>query len=141
MVAGLTLVVLVLDAVALAVVELLYLPLRVGAMPFPITILLAAVSTPWLVRNAAELGGPRMVSAVPLAVWVLAIGVFGVAGPGGDVLLTVNWRSALLLCGGIFPAAVVLGRARARSPAVGSLADTRPDGDTVQVDGPIGYRE
>jgi hypothetical protein len=109
------LVVLVFDALALAAVELLYLPLRVGAVPFPVTILLAAVSTPWLVRSAAELGGPRVVAAVPLVVWVLALGVLGVGGPGGDVLLPVDWRSVLLLGGGMFPAAVVLGRALARS--------------------------
>jgi hypothetical protein len=113
--ARMTLVVLVFDALALATVELLYLPLRVGAVPFPITILLAAVSTPWLVRSAAELGGPRVVAAVPLVVWVLALGVLGVGGPGDDVLLPVDWRSALLLAGGMFPAAVVLGRALARS--------------------------
>ena len=139
--ARITLVVLVFDAVALAVVELLYLPLRVGGAPFPITILLAAVSTPWLVRSAAQLGGSRMVAVVPLVVWVLTIGVLGVGGPGGDVLLAANWRSVLLLCGGIFPTAVVLGRATARSPAAGSLVGTQPDGDTVQVDGPSGYRE
>ncbi|MGH3717697.1 MAG: hypothetical protein ACRDRI_02455 [Pseudonocardiaceae bacterium] len=113
--ARITLVVLVFDALALAAVELLYLPLRVGTAPFPITILLAAVSTPWLVRSAAELGGPRVVAAVPLAVWALVLGVLGVGGPGGGALLPVDWRSALLLGGGLFPAAVVLGRALARS--------------------------
>lgn len=112
--ARITLVVLVFDAAALAVVELLYLPLRVGAAPFPITVLLAVVSTPWLVGCAAELGGARMLAAIPLAVWVLALGVLGVGGPGGDVLLPADWRSVLLLGGGMFPAAVVLGRALAR---------------------------
>jgi hypothetical protein len=114
-IARITLLVLVLDAVALAAVELLFLPLRLGAVPFPITILLAAVSTPWLVRSAADLGGPRVAAAVPLMAWVLALGVLGVAGPGGDVLLPADWRSALLLAGGMFPAAVVLGRTFARS--------------------------
>ncbi len=140
-VARITLVVLVFDAAALAVVELMYLPLRVGAAPFPITILLAIVSTPWLVRSAAELGGPRAVATVPLVVWVLVLGVLGVAGPGGDVLLAADWRSTLLLGGGIFPAAVVLGRVMAHSPGAGSLVDTWVGGDTVQVDGPFGYRE
>lgn len=115
MLARITFVVLLFDAVALATVELLYLPLRVGAAPFPITILLAAVSTPWLVRSAAELGGPRIVAAVPLVVWLLAVGVLGVGGPGGDVLLAGDWRSGLLLAGGTLPAAVALGRAMARS--------------------------
>lgn len=115
LIARITLVVLVFDAVALAVVELMYLPLRVGSVPFPITILLAVVSTPWLVQSAAELGGPRPVAAVPLVVWVVALGVLGVGGPGGDVLLAADWRSALLLSGGMFPAAVVLGRVMTRS--------------------------
>ncbi|MGH3775506.1 MAG: hypothetical protein ACRDRR_07175 [Pseudonocardiaceae bacterium] len=144
--ARITLLVLVFDAVALAAVELLYLPLRVGAVPVPATILLAVVSTRWLVRSAAELGGPRSVAAVPLVVWLLALGVLGVAGPGGDVLLPADWRSLLLLGGGLFPAALVLGRALAR-PAVatsvsGGVAGRQPvAGDTVQVDGSPGYRE
>ena len=141
MAARITLMVLVFDAVALAAVELAYLPLRVGVVPLPITILLAAVSMPWLVRSAAELGGPRPVAAVPLVVWLLALGVLGVAGPGGDVLLPAGWRPVLLLAGGLFPAAVVLGRELAgisRSGVGGRLPVT---GDTVQVDGPSGYRE
>lgn len=113
--ACITLVVLMFDTVALAVVELLYLPLRVGAVPFPITILLAVVSTPWLVRSTAELGGPRMLAVVPMLLWVLAFGVLGIAGPGGDVLLRDDWRSTLLMAGGTIPAAVALGRVMARS--------------------------
>jgi len=113
-IARITLVVLVFDAFALAAVELLYLPLRVGTVQLPITILLAALSTPWLVRSAAELGGPRVVAAVPLVVWVLALGVLSLGGPGGDVLLPDNWRPMLLLAAGLFPAAVTLGRAFAR---------------------------
>ncbi|MGH3994883.1 MAG: hypothetical protein ACRDSN_20775 [Pseudonocardiaceae bacterium] len=109
-----TLVVLVFDAVLLAAVELLYLPLRVAAVPLPITILLAAVSTPWLVRTAAELDGPSAVAAAPLVTWVVAMLVFGVAGPGGDVLLPADWRSLVLLAAGIFPGAVELGRVLAK---------------------------
>ena len=151
-VARITLVMLVFDAVALAAVELAYLPARVGTVPFPIAILLAAVSTPWLVRRAAELGGSRSVAAVPVVAWVLALGVLGVAGPGGDVLLPADWRSVLLLGGGLFPAAMVLGRALAR-PAVGEGAvgggavsggvggRSAATADTVQVDGPFGHRE
>jgi len=115
MIARITLVVLVFDALALAVVELLYLPLRVGTVPLPITILLAALTTPWLVSTAAELGGPRVVAAVPLVAWVVALGVLAFGGPGGDVLVLADIRSALLLGAGLLPAAVVLGRAFARS--------------------------
>jgi len=109
-VSGLVLVALLVDAVLLAAVELLYLPLWIGAVPFPITILLAAVTTPWLVRSAARLGGGGVVAASPLVMWVLGVLVLGVAGPGGDVLLPVHWRSVALLGAGMFPGAVALGR-------------------------------
>lgn len=108
-VSGLVLVALLVDAVLLAAVELLYLPLRIGAIPFPITILLAAVTTPLLVRSAARLSGAG-VAASPLLVWVAAVLVVGAAGPGGDVLLPADWRSLALLGGGMFPGAVALGR-------------------------------
>jgi hypothetical protein len=74
-------------------------------------------------------------------VWLVALGVLGVAGPGGDVLLPADWRSALLLAGGLFPAAVVLGRELAGIPRGGVGGRLPVTGDTVQVDGPSGYRE
>jgi len=115
-VCGLVLVALLLDAVLLAAVELLYLPLRIGAAPVPITILLAAVTTPWLVRSAARLGGGGVVAASPLVTWVLGVLVLGMAGPGGDILLPADWRSLVLLGGGMFPGAVALGRSLSPVP-------------------------
>lgn len=137
------LVVLVLDAVLLAALELLYLPLQLGPVPLPAAILVAAVSTPWLVRSAARLVGPGALAGAPLVAWVGAVLVFGVAGPGGDVLLSDDWRSLLLLGAGIFPAAVELGRALAprRALAPGAAGRYAGTGDTVQVDGPSRYRE
>jgi len=112
----------------LAAVELLFLPLRIGVVPFPITILLAAVSTPWLVRNAAALSGSRAAAAVPLVAWVVALLAFGIGGPGGDVLLPADWRSMVLLAAGIFPGAVQLGRALAKDlhRASDSTTDATP---------------
>jgi hypothetical protein len=81
------------------------------------------------------------VAALPLVVWVLVLGVLGLGGVGGDVLVGVDWRSALLLGGGVVPASVVLGRALGSSPAAGRCADIGVSGDTVQLDGPSGYRE
>lgn len=105
---------LVFIAVLLAALELLFLPLRVAGVPLPLTILLAALTTPWLVHSAAALGGPPGLAAAPLVAWVTAVLVFGVAGPGGDVLLPAEWRSLVLLGAGIFPSSVLLGRALAR---------------------------
>ncbi|MDQ3988892.1 MAG: hypothetical protein M3291_06800 [Actinomycetota bacterium] len=126
-VSGLVLLVLLVDAVLLAAVELLYLPLRIGAVPVPITILLAAVTTPWLVRSAARLGAGGVVAASPLVMWVLGMLVLGMAGPGGDVLLPVDWRSLVLLGAGMFPGAVALGRSLSPLDRPLSAVPTRGD--------------
>jgi len=128
-VAGLVLLVLLVDAVLLTAVELLYLPLRIGPVPVPITILLAAVTTPWLVRSAARLGGGGVVAAAPLVTWVLGVLVLGMAGPGGDVLLPVHWRSVVLLGAGMFPGAVALGRSLSPLDRPLNAVPTRRDPD------------
>lgn len=128
-VSGLVLLVLLVDAVLLAAVELLYLPLRIGPVPVPITILLAALTTPWLVRSAARLGGGGVVAASPLVMWVLGLLVLGMAGPGGDVLLPVHWRSVVLLGAGMFPGAVALGRSLSPLDRPLSTVPTRRDAD------------
>lgn len=110
----LALLALLVDAMLLAIIELLYLPLRIGAVPLPVTVLLALVTTPWLVRSAAAFGQGGLATAAPLIVWVATVLVFGVGGPGGDVLFPADWRSLVLLSCGLFPAAVVLGRSLGR---------------------------
>ncbi|SFP35005.1 hypothetical protein SAMN05421810_102331 [Amycolatopsis arida] len=121
---------LVLDAVLLSTLELLYLPLRLdglilprlGDVPFPVTVVLAALTTPLLVTSAARLVHPRA-AIVPLAVWVVTVLSVGLLGPGGDLVLLADWRTLLLLAGGVLPAAVALGgtlgRARARTAGGG----------------------
>lgn len=101
---------LALDAILLAVLELLFLPVRIGALPFPVTALVAAVTLPWLVAMAGSVFRRPLVAGTPLWVWLLTVAVFGVGGPGGDVVLLTDWRTLLLLGAGVLPAAVVLGR-------------------------------
>jgi hypothetical protein len=110
-------VVLLVDAVVLAILELFFLPLRLGVIEFPVTALLAAVTMPWLVARAADVSRRAMVAGAPLWVWLLAVAVIGVAGPGGDAVLLADWRSVLLLAAGVLPAGVVLGRVAARAGA------------------------
>jgi len=110
--------VLMLDAVVLAVVELLFLPLafdgyllpNLDGLPLPLMPALAAVSTPWLVATAGTLSPRLAVAAAPLFAWIVAMAWFGMFGPGGDLLLTADWRSLLLFAGGALPSAIVLGR-------------------------------
>ncbi|MFI5614777.1 hypothetical protein [Amycolatopsis sp. NPDC051903] len=99
------------DALLLALLELFFLPLRVGSLgqvPLPVTVLVGAVATPWLVLTAAKLVRPGL-SWVPLAVWVVVIFGVGLTGPGGDLVLVQDWRAILLLGAGALPAALVLG--------------------------------
>ena len=101
---------LLLDAAILAVLELLYLPLYLGSVQFPVTAAVAAVTTPLLVAAAGKISARRRVAGAPLLVWFLVVLIFGVFGPGGDVvLLGSDWRTLLLLGGGALPSATMLG--------------------------------
>lgn len=115
----LSLALLTLDAVLLATVELFFLPLRLpatlGGWPLPLSILLAAVSTPLLVRAAAELAPRTLVTGTPLAAWLLTVIVLGLAGPGGDIVLSANVRSLLLVAAGVLPGGIILGQLTAAS--------------------------
>ncbi|MFI7678722.1 hypothetical protein [Actinophytocola sp. NPDC049390] len=115
----LTLAVLVVDAVVLAVLELLFLPLRLdgyvlpyalGGVPVPASAIVAALTTPWLVSVAGKLSPKLLVAAAPLLAWIIVVGVFGMFGPGGDLVLIADWRSLLLFACGALPSAVVLGK-------------------------------
>lgn len=123
-------VLLLVDAVLLAVIELMFLPLRLdgtvlpkaGDAPVPVTVLLAMVTTPMLVLAAARLVRSKQ-AGVPLAVWLLTLLIVGLFGPGSDRVLLQDWRALLLLAGGALPAALVLGgvlgKASARESAAG----------------------
>ena len=123
---GLILAVLVVDAVILAVVELLFLPLRfdgyllpnlLGGIPVPASAVLAALTTPWLVSVAGTLAPKLLVAAAPLLAWILTVAIFGMFGPGGDMVLISDWRSLLLFACGALPSAIVLGRVLATTLA------------------------
>jgi hypothetical protein len=111
------LVLLWLDAVILAVVEVFFLPLRLdgwmlpklGNLPLPVTALIAAVATPWLVLAAARISPRAAVAASPLLIWLAAVLGLWFNTPGGVSVLLPDWRSLLLLGAGGLPAAVALG--------------------------------
>ncbi len=110
------LVVLCFDAFLLGLLELFFLPLRLdgivlpklGDAPFPVTVVLAVITTPLLVRTTAKVVQPSF-SVIPLLVWVLVVLGMGVTGPGGDLVLVQDWRALLLIGGGALPGALALG--------------------------------
>jgi hypothetical protein len=118
---GLQLGALVIDAIALALLEVFFLPLRFdglllpnwGAIPFPVTVVVALVTMPLLVSRAAGVSARLLVAGAPLWAWLVAIGVVGIAGPENMVLLQ-DWRTLLLLACGTLPAALALGNSLAR---------------------------
>nr|BFF01086.1 hypothetical protein GCM10020241_27610 [Streptoalloteichus tenebrarius] len=134
--------VLVVDAIVLAGLELLFLPLRVRDLglteapgwlpssvvtwPLPVSAVAALLTTPWLVRTAASLRPSLGVAGLPLLAWLLAVGVIGFAGPGGDVVVVNDWRTLVMFAGGALPAAVALGGQLGR-PAPAS-SGRRPGG-------------
>ncbi|HEY4008184.1 MAG TPA: hypothetical protein VGM60_23795 [Pseudonocardia sp.] len=101
---------LLLDTVVLALLELTFASWAIGAIPVPLSALVALLSTPWLVRRAGELSKGVLGAALPLIAWAVVVCGMGVTGPGGDVLLTAEWPSLLLIAAGLVPGAYVLGK-------------------------------
>lgn len=129
---------LLIDALLLAVLELVFLPLRfdgrllpaLGDFPAPFAVLVAGVTTPLLVSQAARwsvrMGVPSVFAAMPLVVWVITVLVVGLFGPGGDLVMTTDWRSLALLAVGMLPASFVLGRALGKARVARDRASARP---------------
>jgi hypothetical protein len=136
----LVLVALVLDSIALALLEIFFLPLRFdgrllpdwGAVPFPVTVILALVTMPLMVSRAGRVSTRLLVVGAPLWAWLITIAVVGVVGPENMVLLE-DWRTLLLLACGALPAAVSLGNALARRSI--SRAASAPSNDTDDAAG------
>jgi hypothetical protein len=112
---------LVVDAIALALLELFFLPLRFdgqllpnwGAVEFPITAVVALITMPLLVSRATSVSARLLVAGAPLWAWLVTIGVIGIVGPENQFLLQ-DWRTLLLLACGTLPAALALGNGLAR---------------------------
>ncbi|MGW4211854.1 hypothetical protein ACWEIJ_27940 [Lentzea sp. NPDC004789] len=116
------------EAAALAVLETMFLPLRfdgtllpkLGDFPFPVMIAAAALTTPLLVQWAASVSEHVFTAALPLITWFLTIMIFGYAEPGSTretVVLLQDWRGLLMLAGGALTGAVALGAVMARNAA------------------------
>jgi hypothetical protein len=121
---------LVVDGLLLGAIGLALTPMYAGTVPTPVGALLSIAVLPWLVLRAGELDGRPAVAGAPLVAWVLAVGVLGVGGPGGDVLLPATWQSALLVFGGLFAGLLALRRVLMGEVAVAGergAADVRGD--------------
>lgn len=100
---------LVFDALLTLVLEVLFLPLYVGSIAFPISAVLAAVVNVLLILGARTVTDRTGLQSLPLIAWCLGFVVLLFGGPGGDVLLAPIWQTLLLLIMGIAAPAWALG--------------------------------
>jgi hypothetical protein len=98
---GALLVLLVFDGLLLGAFGLMFTPLYTNGIPVPMGVVLSVLVLPWLVRQAGEIDVRPAVAGAPLTAWVVAVGVLGLLGPGGDAMLAGSWQSLVLLVGGI----------------------------------------
>jgi hypothetical protein len=92
---------LVVDGALLGGLGLVLAPLYAGGVPLPVGVVVSVLILPWLVFRAAEVDPRPSRAGAPLLAWVVAVGVLGLAGPGGDAMLPATWQSLLLVIGGI----------------------------------------
>jgi hypothetical protein len=103
---------LVLIGIAVAVVCFFFLPVYLGAVPFPITSLVAAAACWFLPRLAYRLTGSLPLAAAPVVAWfVVTVVLFLVPNPtySSPRIHTGEWRMMLLLGFGALAGAASLG--------------------------------
>ena len=113
----------------LALVEVFWLPWRVGGVPVPVSLVAAVVGNVLLVDAARRLSGSRLVAVLPALVWLAIALAAGSRRPEGDLLITggdavtqlVNLGFLLL---GVVAAAFAVGRALGAPPVSRAGAGT-----------------
>ncbi|MCV2489390.1 DUF6113 family protein [Geodermatophilus sp. YIM 151500] len=124
----------------LAVVQVFWLPLRIGGVLVPVSVAAAVVGNLLLVRATHRVTGSRLVAVLPAATWLAVALTATRRRPEGDLLLVGGgalgaWGLAYLLLGALAAAVAVGGTlARRPRPADAVTAPARP----VAAAGPAG---
>lgn len=84
-------------AVWFAVVESFLVPLRIGSVPFPVCILLAAVGNVLLARLAARWTDTTFGAAIPPVLWLLVVMVLAARRDEGDLVVPGTTVALLFL--------------------------------------------
>ncbi|UGT65450.1 hypothetical protein LTT66_19015 [Nocardia gipuzkoensis] len=96
-------VLLIFDALLTLALEVLYLPTYLGSLAFPVSVVAAGVVNVLLVAGVRTVTRRPAVMGLPVVAWAFGFLVCASRGPGGDILLGSDWRTALLLFGGLLP--------------------------------------
>lgn len=112
----------VLVALWLALVEVFWLPLRVGGLLVPLSIVAAVTANLLLPATALRMSGSRLIGVLPAVVWlVVAIGAMSRRAEGDLVItgggVTGTFNLAFLLLG-VLAASLAVGRVLSGGPAV-----------------------
>ena len=103
---------LAIDGVLCAVAAAFFLPLRLGATPFPVSAVVAGVVNAALVWAALHWTSSPRVAALPLWTWLLTVALMTLGGPGDDVIFggvgLLEYAALLLIALGTLPPAAVL---------------------------------
>ncbi|KUI14193.1 hypothetical protein AU193_08695 [Mycobacterium sp. GA-1285] len=90
----------------------MFLPLRLGSTPFPISALIAGLVNAALVWAALHWTSSPRLAALPLWSWLLTVALMTLGGPGDDIIFggtgVMEYAALLLLVLGTLPPAAVL---------------------------------
>ncbi|MGY1914499.1 hypothetical protein [Blastococcus sp. SYSU DS0973] len=116
----------------LALVEVFWLPLRVGGVLVPVSVAAAVVGNVLLVRAALWLSGSRAVAVLPAVTWlVVAVGAM-VRRPEGDLLMGAGGAlgivNVVFLLAGVLAGAFAAGQALGAPPRAVMPAPAEPAG-------------
>jgi hypothetical protein len=109
----------------LALVEVFWLPLRVGGVLVPLSILVAVVANLLLPAAALRISGSRLVAVLPALSWLAVAIAAMIRRPEGDLVMTGGGATGVVnlafLMIGVLAAAFSVGRVLAggRRPTVG----------------------
>jgi hypothetical protein len=105
----------VLVALWLAVVEVFWLPLRVGAVPIPASLVGAALGNLLIVGAVRRVTGSGPVAVLPAVAWLAVVVPAMIQRPEGDLLIVGGGNTGVVNLGfllvGVLAAAYAVGRA------------------------------
>jgi hypothetical protein len=107
-------------AVWMALVEVFWLPLRVGGVLVPVSLAAAVVANLLLPRLALWLTGSRLVAVLTGVAWLVVVVASMIRRPEGDLLITGGGATGVVnlvfLLVGVLAAALAVGRALGGPP-------------------------